>query len=1073
MEHRQHIPFKVFNASAGAGKTFTLVKEYLKLCLQSAEHSDFYKNILAITFTNKAAGEMKERILSGLQEFAATKPGIDTPSGMFVMLCDELDISAVDLQSRSAQVLEAILHDYSNFSISTIDKFTHKIIRTFAHDLKLPVNFELETDSDKLLEEAVDLLISRAGTDPKLTDLLVRFTESKTNEDKSWHIEFDLMKTARLLLDEKSHQALKQLQETDIDDFIALKKYIADFIKEFYKQLETIATGVLEVISSHGISEKSFSYGDFPKYFKRLQKADQVKKLSDLRPGKRLQKNIDEDKWYTAKAPEGDKAAIDQLSQQFRDACFIVGDFLDNELKRFVLFREIDKNLYALAVLNEIEKQLEELKARNNILHISEFNKKIASIIEQEPVPFIYERIGEKYTHYFVDEFQDTSRLQWKNLLPLVENAIASIKGACLIVGDGKQAIYRWRGGEVEQFLEISSYDGADNKVIVNDEQLQSKYLKDIQNLPTNWRSFNNIIEFNNQFFDSVARALPNETYTKLYEMAHQQTSGKEGGYVELNFVPYEDKQAYNDENLEKCYQYIQELTAEGFQLKDICIITRNNRHGSNLASYLIQKDIPVVSSESLLIAAAPEVRFLIAIVSFLVNNGDKTARAQILEYLLVSEKLHIDIDKHLFYKEYIHSSAADFQNMLQLKGLNFNQEYLHQLSLYESFEELIHLFDLFEKPNSYLQFFLDLVLAFSHKKNNTFSEFLEWWREQQNKHSIVIPEGMNAVRLMTIHKSKGLEFPVVIFPFANWESEFEREASEWVQTDDEALEKFNTMLLPMSKNLEMADPEYYEQYKAHASKVVLDNINLLYVVLTRPVQRLYITTSTAHRSGNLSKYFVRFLQEQERWNESEHQYTFGEKTAPKQEKEAPAHHTEVAHFNSDNWRKKISISLLAPTVWETDHPDIHREKGTILHEALALCENADDIEAATEQLLFDGMINSKERKALDKVMKKIVAHPELQRYFDPSNRVKNEMEILSPGGDLLRPDRVVIEKSGKVSILDYKTGKASPTHRQQVDKYAAALAQLGFSDIDKILVYIPSLQIDKNWNTQFNLFDL
>ena len=332
-----------------------------------------------------------------------------------------------------------------------------------------------------------------------------------------------------------------------------------------------------------------------------------------------------------------------------------------------------------------------------------------------------------------------------------------------------------------------------DNKLLVNEETIQNKYLKDIQNLPTNWRSFDEIVHFNNRFFNCIAASLPSDTYKSLYQLAHQETSGKEGGYVEMNFVPYDGKQEYIDTNLEKCYQYICDLLEEGFLLKDICVITRNNRNGSALASFLIQKNIPVISSESLLIASAPSVRFLIAVVAYLVNNNDKTARTQILDFLINEEKIKIEEERHIFYKNAIHGSATNFRNILKDKGIPFQQKYLHQLSLYEAFEALISIFNLFDKPDSYLQFFLDLVLNFSHKKNNTFTEFIDWWHEQQNKHSIVIPEGTNAVRLMTIHKSKGLEFPVVIFPFANWQSERENEASEWIQTDDVALDKFKT----------------------------------------------------------------------------------------------------------------------------------------------------------------------------------------------------------------------------------------------------------------------------------------
>jgi len=435
----ENIPFKIYSASAGSGKTFTLVKEYLKICLASKSPKKFVE-ILAITFTNKAASEMKERIITSLKGFANTESAEQTEKDMLRLIATETGISPEELSIRSKIIFEAILHNYSQFSIGTIDKFTHRIIRTFAQDLDLPANFEVEMDHKLLLKQAVDLLISRTGEDEKLTQLFVSFIKDKTADDKSWLIENDFYTIAEELLKESGQEHCDSLKDLSLDDFFSIKKSIQDYIYKFDIELTAIGAGFKSDCEDLNLMPEWIAGGKngLSKYFEYLQK----KQWKNYIPTKTTYKNIEKENWYATKTPKELHGDVDTLQQKFKSlllkALVILEDY-----PKYVNFRLIASNFYAMAVLHEISKEMQYIKEQNNIIPIGEFNKKIAEVLQNEEGNFIYERLGERYAHYFIDEFQDTSELQWNNLVPLIENAIANGQktGSAMIVGDAKQAI--------------------------------------------------------------------------------------------------------------------------------------------------------------------------------------------------------------------------------------------------------------------------------------------------------------------------------------------------------------------------------------------------------------------------------------------------------------------------------------------------------------------------------------------------------------------------------------------------------------------------------------------------------
>lgn len=440
--------FSVYKSSAGSGKTYTLVREYLKIILLSPKD---FRRVLAITFTNKAANEMKHRILSSLTDIAdfENKPERVAVKFMLPELIKETNLNKNDIALNAKKCLQLILHNYSDFGVSTIDSFVHKIIKTFAHDMHLPLNFEVEMDTDEMITKVVDILISNVGTDKALTDVLVNFTRLKTEGDKSWHIERDLAGISKELLTDEGQVHIDRLKELSLSDFAEIRKKLESSVHVFESKISDLGKKAFDLILGKSLDATAFYQGTrgIFNYFKNLA----IRKFDKLEPNNYVKKTMEEDKWTSGKASASDFAAIDSIKAELIAKFREIEVLLEKEYPDYLVRNEVLKNLYPLALLNEIEKVLEEYKEDNEIVHISEFNKRIAEIVLKEPVPFIYERMGERYKHFMLDEFQDTSVLQWLNILPLLENSLAE-DNFNMLVGDGKQAIYRWRGGEVEQF---------------------------------------------------------------------------------------------------------------------------------------------------------------------------------------------------------------------------------------------------------------------------------------------------------------------------------------------------------------------------------------------------------------------------------------------------------------------------------------------------------------------------------------------------------------------------------------------------------------------------------------------
>ncbi len=1035
--------FTIYNASAGSGKTYTLVKEYLKVLFKSARRDPF-KHILAITFTNKAVAEMKDRIIEMLKQFS-DKIILDNPNSMFSALCQELEMDAEALHIKSKRLLENIIHNYAAFDISTIDGFTHKLIRTFAHDLKLPLNFEVELDQDALLYQAVDSLISKAGIDQDLTKILVDFAIEKADDDKSWDVSFDFNKIAKLLTSENDIPFIETLKDKTIDDFQTLKSQIKTDLKHSENNIINAANSVITLIEECGLEFNDFSSSYLPKHFKNLfdKKFDvnfETKWQIDL---------IENNPLYPKRVTPNIASIIDDIQPQ------LIALFNESkqQVYHFKFLKLIYKNITPLSVLNAINKELTLLKNEQNKMLISEFNTIISNEIKNQPTPFIYERLGEKFNHYFIDEFQDTSILQWENLIPLLDNALSKESGSTLLVGDAKQAIYRWRGGKAEQFINL-----------FNEKERPFQSKQTVKDLKENHRSFAEIVNFNNTFFKYLSHhVFNNEDYKKLYDTVHQNITKSDSGYVELSFLTIEQDDNRDELFCEGVLNTINKCIENKFDYKDICVLVRKKKEGVAIASYLSQQGISIISSETLLIYNSLEVAFINDLLSLLMQPKNNEIKVRVLNYL--TTLFDID-DKHAFFTTHINLSVTELFKSFETFDVYLTYNSLLKLSLYDLTEAIIRGFNLVINSNAYVQFYLDVVLDYVQKKGSDIIGFLNYFEKKKESLSIVSPVGQNAVQIMTIHKSKGLEFPIVIFPYADLDIYSEKDPKEWMSIDHEKYNGFSHTLLNFNKDFQTFGNEGLQIFNKHQSEQELDNINLLYVTLTRAIEQLFVISKKDISSKGVvnekrfSGLFINFLRHLGLWNDSESIYSFG---IPKvvgtkriiQPRTTSSEHTIQQEFISTAKEDhNIKIVTNSGYLWDSTQKEAI-EKGNLIHNILSKIHTIEDVNFNFKESIESSLITVEQAIPLKKLVIEIIQHPKLVNCFNSEHIIYNERDVITSYGQILRPDRVIINSKNEAIIVDYKTGQEDNSHIQQLISYQDVLLEMGLTVINKFLVYI------------------
>ena len=1024
--------FVVYKSSAGSGKTYTLVREYLRLALADPArlHSSF-RQILAVTFTNKAATEMKERVLKALREIG---------SGEKIPLADELrremNISEGDLQARCQELHTHLLHQYADFSVSTIDSFVYRLVRRFSLDLKLPANFAVETDEETVLWWAIDNLLTGMQQNPAVRKLLESYAEEKVDEQKNWDIGKEIFSLAKSILVAKKDQAgAGQLGQQEIERLVEVKEKLRAKVGTIENHLRALAEKAFLIMDKQGVAAEDFFYGKkgIPGYFEKIRgrNYDREALLNTY-----VRKALEEDTWYTPKKPS---AGIDKIKGDLLTIVNTIEDYLDRNLKEYNLYGLLQRNINALCVLSEVKLLVDQYKEEKNIVFISEFNKAVAGFISEEPVPYIYERLGDRYKHYLVDEFQDTSALQWLNLLPLIHNSLAEGK-FCMVVGDGKQSIYRWRGADVAQFANLPEIENAAGSEWIREQQQALAHEYTEKQLNVNRRSGAGVISFNNSLFDYLADAHLGGTFKKVYEGSAQQPAAKEGGKISVAFIS-ENKDEGIEQVLAATHKRVEEAIRNNYCYADIAVLVRRNVSGNQAANYLMQKGIPVISSDSLLLKNCPEVNFLTAFLGWLVNPNDAVAAVAVVTYL--KQTSHPAIDHEVIGQ--VASKPYLLSEVLAYHQVPIANSKLGALSLYELCTECIRIFRLSHSNPLYLNFFLDEVSSFSQRESNSVYAFLSWWRQKGDSVSVKIPANTNAVKILTIHASKGLEFPVVIFPFADWKVD----SAESILIDTSGKVPGLPVALVRTGSV-LKQTDYAEQSIEEEQKQTLDNLNLLYVACTRAVDELHIVARESAQGGaTLASWLRQFVSDKNLMSADQASVEIGEGLAQTHKKTDGDTGLQPAVYRPLHDAVTIKLSDME------DSATSRRVFGIAIHNILSEIKTAADAEAALQKALLLGNINQEQFAAVGKALAQLLRQPQLARYFSSEVRVKTETELFLNNGEIIRPDRVVICQD-HIAVIDFKTGEKKPEHAKQIEQYRYALKKVSGQEVKAFLVYLP-----------------
>lgn len=1063
--------FSIYRSSAGSGKTYQLAVEHISLALQDPS---LFNKILAVTFTNKATREMKDRILSFLARLANEE---DEELAEQVRLRTGLTKEQISINSQ--KVLERILHQYSQFSVSTIDAFFQKIVKSFAKELGLLGNYKIELDQDKIKNEVIDQMLEALDKDTRMTSWLIDFALSKVDEHRSWNIRPDIEKLANELFKESFRNVESDLSLVGADDLKPFLNKLVAARQTFELHMQYTAREALRLIQNHGLTIEDFAYKSSGPagYFVA------VLERRDFKPGERiLQALEDNEKWSTKSSPLKNEI-LSLANDHLNELSGNLVAYYQEHIRAYTSVNEVLKNFYVYGILSDIQKKLKDYRRENDVMLISDIPIFLNGIIAENDAPFIYEKTGAWFQHYLMDEFQDTSGFQWQNFRPLIVNGLSQ-GNMSMLVGDGKQSIYRWRGGDWNLILHKVKKD-----LMVD---VVEKFLD------TNWRSAADIIKFNNAFFKSApekvrfeidakinksdlseqeraALSLSAEDVTNLYADVEQKPGPKAAnsrGKVVLHLYQKNEDVRWKEEVLNRLSRQIEELQDYGYEPKDIAVLVRRSEEGRQVIEHLVRyKNSPeanqaysynAISNESLFLQNSTAVRIIINAIKYLLNRQDQIALAELSYHYHclhndtnVSSLDHDDWSKEDFL-------PAEFTNSI---------DSMLRLPAYELFERIIQLLQLVRaEDKEYLQAFQDTVLEFFSSEERDLHDFIQWWEEQGKRTSIRVPGSENAISVLTIHKSKGLEFKAVLIPYCDWKLDHDSSKQNilWCKSDQKLFDQIG--YLPLKYSSSLGDSYFARDYFEEMIRAHIDNLNLLYVALTRAEEFLMVNCppfqNKINTSGDLISSWVSKMEQEHHQVELRRDaedafvtsYSLGSVSDKKPLLTKNVIPGVESPYISDDWRSKIWIkknaaSLIKEKPWKKKSSISY---GLIVHEILAAIRHIDQLDNEIDSYFREGRISQEDKKNLLKQLDILFSNPQVRSWFETDRAVKTEIPILVHNEQPRRPDRVILGDDEAI-IVDFKTGNERPAHKKQVLEYQRLLIEMGYRNVQAYLLYISS----------------
>jgi ATP-dependent helicase/nuclease subunit A len=1047
----------IIKASAGSGKTFSLTGFYLSLIVN--EPLNYYRHILAVTFTNKATAEMKSRILEELYLL-----GSNQQSDQLAGLIQFTGKDEATIRDKARALLNCILHGYSWFSVVTIDSFFQGVIRSFVHELGIPGNYSLQIDNNLVLDEAIDKLIANLGQEPQITKWLVDYIENRLDEGKSWIIKQNLKKIGFDLFKEKIFGKINYLDEK-LSDIKSINEYRSNLyaIKTgFENKLTSIASKAISTISTAGYSIEDFAHGTSGAAGYLLKVSNKIFEKPSSRTLEVLEKS---DKWAaktSARRNELIRLGNEQLNKHIQS----IIDAFDANGKFYYTANSVLKNLHQLGLLYSLSIEIANIRKEKGLFLISDSTPFINKIINNNDAPFIYEKIGTRFNHILIDEFQDTSDMQWENFKPLVSNSLSE-DNDCLLVGDIKQSIYRWRNSNWE----------------ILDKKVKKEFSKNViseQVLEYNRRSDAHIINFNNYFFQEIPSLLnnpeapENESWQRVdsvYKECFQKIPAKnrsDSGYVSIKLF---DKKAKDDSGEyygKDLIEKINEMLSCGFLPGDIAILTRNKAEGTVLAKFLVAaskdkkftSEVGVISNESLFLNSSSAVKLLLAAFKYVLNPSDKIAAAS-----LVSRYLNLYIAPG--ESQFCFPSGCFEYEMIDKhiqSGFNGICLQLRSENLYLIATRLSVLLKLntISQEKVYLHSFIDKVFQYSTSELSDLNGFLNYWEDEGQKQTISAAESEGAVKILTIHKSKGLQFPVVILPFADWSIKPKPNEILWVEPESEP---FNALeLVPVSINNSLADGCFANDFQQEKLRTLIDNLNLLYVAFTRPENALIVFSVAGNEDistmGDLIKKNLASIAQHEtlqlKPEEDKNTYLLKGTIIPNRKKSK----IQMDSLGEDSYARTlpdIAISTQSVNFNRQDQNSIDPAfQGRIMHSIMENVRILSDLKKSIQRIVVQGIISVSEGQSLEKNLENTLRNENVKDWFSENYTILTEANIIGISGESRRPDRVML-KDNKAVVVDYKFGKEVSDGRNtmQMEQYIGLLREMGYSEVQGFIWYV------------------
>ncbi|NLO01282.1 MAG: UvrD-helicase domain-containing protein [Bacteroidales bacterium] len=1077
----------VYKASAGSGKTFHLVYEYLKLIISNPYN---YRHILAVTFTNKAANEMKIRILRQLFLLSGNKD-----SDYLEMLKESLIFDEDKIRLRASKALKNILHDYGRFAVNTIDSFTQRIIRAFNRETGISPQFTLGMEDEMILNEATDRMLSGIDTDRNLRKWLVEFSKEKIMDNFSHKIEDDIRALGNELFKEKFQVFFPHDKDSEYtrDNLETVRKELKRYISYFDNALKDRGEKGVEIIFAGGLTIDDFSGKSrgIGNVFSRLASGDLPEITNTVTSCAE-----DSEKWY-AKSSKQKEKIFSIVETQLRPLLIEIIRFRNDNEPKYLAAKEVLSRIRVLGILTDLREEIKNLLHEKGILQISDSNLLLSKIIGETDTPFIYEKTGNWFKYYIIDEFQDTSALQWNNFKPLIANALSEGYSA-LVAGDVKQSIYRWRNSDWNI--------------------LAFKINTDFPHYPPfeiplekNWRSSKNIIRFNNEvtghikclFEEFILTEIEDEKYIKrfaqIYEHFLQQPGNSQAGTTGLAGIKLLPSEDFDNNSVDLLLEQVKYLQDKGIKASDTAILIRKNKEGPRIIEkFLAASNLPgnerynlsVISGESLFLSVSKGVNMVMLTVSLLTEPENMISKTALLHFWLSWLKPRLNqsgifpadasrTQNNPGESRIVNDTDTVFEAELGpiLKEL---KEKLLLLSPEETVSEICNLFGLFSIKSEipFLQTLLDKAAEEKATFSNDLTNLLLWWNEEGYKVSVSVNQDVDAVRLLTVHKAKGLEFEAVILPFFNWETSWpsNRAPILWCRADIDPFNRFP--LVPVKAGKKLLKTVFRDDYIEEKVNSYIDSFNLVYVAFTRARSVLFVNCKDPFEKSDrnempkppvaFNSLLVNSLDRMaldskfaDSWNDDKTEFRFGHLPPVEGQKEIIEPDWPGSYHFYD-YRDRIRLRLKSEDFLingEKNKPV--KNAGKLVHEILENVEVADDFRKSCNKAFAEGKISESEQAGIIKKFEEGLKNPLVGEWFNGKYQILNERNLLTKD-KILRPDRIMI-KGRKALIVDYKWGdKMTERYHRQIKRYAGTLKKCGFDVVEGYIWYLNLNEAEK-----------